>query len=78
MSDKTGEKGEEKAALEHKVGLHKYARVGQTSDDWIVIGAPSPRGKRWLTVAHEYGGPTLSFPEAEFLKNFWVPNPTEK
>ena len=75
---KTAEKNDEKkTALEHKVGLHNYARVGTKEEDWIVIGAPNVRGKRWLTVSHQYGGPILSYPEAEFLTRFWVPNPTE-
>lgn len=78
MTNTSEKNGEKKAELEHKVGLHNYARVGQTNEDWIVIGAPNVRGKRWLTVSHKNGGPILSFPEVEFIKNFWVPNPTEK
>lgn len=77
MSDKT-EKNEEKKPLEHKVGLHNYARVGGKEDYWIIIGAPNVRGKRWLTVAHKFGGPILSYPEAYFTAHFWVPNPTEQ
>lgn len=69
---------EKKAELEHKVGLHSYARLGEKAEDWIIIGAPNVRGKRWVTVAHKYGGPIMSYSEAEFVKSFWVPNPTEK
>lgn len=69
---------DKKPDLEHKVGLHNYARLGFGQDDWIIIGAPNVRGKRWLTVAHKNGGPIMSYPEVEFVANFWVPNPTEK
>lgn len=77
MSDKNDEK---KAELEHKVGLHNYARVGSILRDgnFIIIGAPMVRGKRWVTVAHINGGPISSYPEETFVKLFWVPNPTEK
>lgn len=77
MSNTTGKNDEKKAALEHKVGVHNYARVGTKEDDWIVIGAPNVRGKRWLTVSYKNGGPVMSYPEAEFLARFWVPNPSE-
>lgn len=73
----TAEKKDEKKPIEHKVGLHNYARVGTKDDSWVVIGAPNVRGKRWLTVSYNLGGPILSYPESEFTKHFWVPNPTE-
>lgn len=75
---KTAEKNDEKkGALEHKVGLHNYARVGDKADDWIIVGAPNVRGKRWLTFSHTFGGPLISYPEAIASAHFWVPNPTE-
>lgn len=77
MSNTAEKKDEKKGDLEHKVGLHNYARVGTRDDNWIIIGAPNVRGKRWLTVSYNLGGPILSYPEVEFFKHFWVPNPTE-
>lgn len=68
---------DEKKPLQHKVGLHNYARVGSKEEVWVIIGAPNVSGKRWLTVSHKFGGPILSYPEALFSKQFWVPNPTE-
>ncbi|AWY05896.1 hypothetical protein SEA_PLATTE_73 [Microbacterium phage Platte] len=77
MTDTT-EKNDEPKPLEHKVGLHNYARVGDKAEDWIVVGAPNVRGKRWLTFAHKFGGPLISYPESTASSHFWVPNPTEK
>lgn len=73
----TAEKNDEKKGLEHKVGLHNYARVGETDAIFIIVGAPNVRGKRWITVSRQWGGPLVSYPEAEFVHHFWVPNPTE-
>lgn len=78
MTDTTVKKDEKKAELEHKVGLHNYARVGGVAADFVIIGAPTVRGKRWVTVAHVNGGPISSYPEDTFLSLFWVPKPTEK
>lgn len=78
MTNATGGNAEEKPALEHKTGLHNYARVGSTEEDWIVIGTPNVRGKRWLTFSHILGGPIHSYPESIASRFFWVPNPTEK
>lgn len=78
MSDKAEKKEEKKAALEHKVGLHNYAAAGSRDENFIIIGAPTVRGKRWVTVSHKLGGMIKSFPEEIFLRRFWVPNPTEK
>lgn len=63
--------------IEHKVGLQNYARAGSTLRDgnYIIIGAPTVRGKRWITVSHINGGPISSFSEETFLTLFWVPNP---
>lgn len=69
---------EKKAELEHKVGLHNYASVGNTEENFIIVGAPMVRGKRWVTVGYKWGGPLQSFPEEIFLQRYWVPNPTEK
>lgn len=33
---------------------------------WLIIGAPTPAGQRFLTVAPEEGGPIVSYPEAGF------------
>jgi hypothetical protein len=78
MSNTADKNDEKKAELEHKVGLHDYARVGENNADYVIVGAPNVRGKRWITATHKWGGPLVSYPETEFLIHFWVPNPTEK
>lgn len=78
MSDTTEKKDEKKAALEHKVGLHNYAAVGSRDENFIIIGAPTVRGKRWVTVSNRLGGVIQSFPEDIFTRRFWAPSPTEK
>lgn len=57
-----------------KVGEGVWAMRGyddHPGNRWLIIGAPTPGGKRWLTVAQEEGGPVSSFPEAEFHNAFW-------
>lgn len=55
-----------------KVGEGIWAMRGVEADGnrWVIIGAPTPGGKRWLTVAQEGGGPTVAHPEAEFHATF--------
>lgn len=80
MSNTAEKNDEKKAELEHKVGLHSYARLGSSLRDgnYVIIGAPNVRGKRWVTVSNVNGGPIHSYPEDVFVKLYWVPNPTEK
>lgn len=63
--------------IEHKVGQQKYARVGETAEDYLVIGAPRVNGTRWLTLASRFGGPIASYPEESLGDHFWVPNPVD-
>lgn len=78
MTDKSEKNDEKKPNLEHKVGLHEYAVAGGTVPEYVVVGAPRVRGKRWVTVSHKQGGPVAAWPEDLFEKHFWVPNPTEE
>lgn len=59
--------------IEHKVGLHSYARMGFTAPDWVIIGAPRVNNERWVTVSHKLGGPIHSYPEHRFVMEFWIP-----
>ena len=78
MTDKTEKKDEKKVEIEHKVGLQNYARVGDDQENFLITGAPTIRGKRWVNVSYKWGGPIQQFPEDIFLQKFWVPNPVEK
>lgn len=51
-----------------KVGEGFWAMRGvdNPGNRWVIIGAPTPGNKRWLTVAQEVGGPIASYPEAVF------------
>lgn len=50
-----------------KVGEGVWAvRGGNPAVTYTIIGAPTPGGKRWLSVAQDVGGPILSYPELAF------------
>jgi len=55
-----------------KVGEGTWAMRGVEADGnrWVIIGAATPGGKRWLTVAQEVGGPVASYPEPVFHGTF--------
>lgn len=63
--------------IEHKVGKQKYARVGWTADDFVIVGAPRVNNERWVTLASRFGGPLESYPEEFLGDHFWVPNPVD-
>lgn len=61
--------------MKTKVGEGKWVRRGIKAEDalvhWIIIGAPTPSGKRWLTVAEDCGGVAESYPEEIFHRMFY-------
>lgn len=57
---------------EHKVGEKLYAQRGNTSNIFLIVGAPRVKSERWVTIAPTQGGLLQSFPEDEFERSYWA------
>lgn len=62
----------EEKKTEHKVGEKLYAQRGNTSNIFLIVGAPRVKSERWVTIAPTQGGLLQSFPEDEFERSYWA------